>query len=72
MSGNLITRVERMETKVKAKGSPGPKLVRLCVTDEDVAAVYREAERRGIGEDDVQIIRLVPLEPVEPHLRLIE
>lgn len=72
MSGNLITRVEKMEMKVKAKGSPGPKMVRLCITDEDVAAVWQEAEQRGIGAADVMVIQLAPLQPKEPCLLVVQ
>ena len=62
MSGNLMSRVEKLEAKSGASGPPSFRLIRLCTTDDDVASAYQEAERCGISKDQVQIIRLVPLE----------
>lgn len=62
MAGNLATRLERLEAIAGAK-TPTVKLVRLCISDDDIAAVYREAAERGLTDDEVQIIHLVPLQP---------
>ena len=65
MSGNLTTRVERLETKARVVAAHVPKLVRLCITDEDVADVYRLAKEMrldtGPDSNDIFVIRLVPL-----------
>lgn len=63
MSGSLVTRVEKLEAKTGGAGADVIRLTRLCITDEEVAAVLEEAARSGIPEDQVLIIRLAPLEP---------
>lgn len=72
MSGNLTTRVEKLETKAGITAAFVPKLVRLCVSDADVAAAYKEAERLGLDREGVMIIQLVPLTPREPRLPMVE
>lgn len=65
MSGNLATRVGKLETKARDAVAHIPKLIRLCITDEDVADVYRLAGEMGLdtGPDsnDIFVIRLMPL-----------
>lgn len=63
MSGNLATRLEKLETIAHVHAAT-VKLVRLCSSDDDVAAVHREAAERGLTDDEVQIIHLVPLQPL--------
>jgi len=72
MSGNLTTRLERLETKARVVMAHVPKIVRLCITDEDVAAVWKDAEQHGIDTDDVMVIQLVPLQPREPYLLVVQ
>ncbi len=63
MAGNLTTRLERLEAGVGAKSMP-IRLVRMCFSDEDIAAVHREATERGLSDDEVHIIHIVPLQPL--------
>jgi hypothetical protein len=63
MAGNLATRLERLEAIAGAR-TPTVKLVRMCFSDDDVAAVHREAAERGLTDDEVHIIHLVPLQPL--------
>lgn len=72
MSGSLVTRVEKLETKAQPAGQSSFRLIRLCATDAEEAAALAEAVRCGVPEEQVQILKLVPLEPKEPVLRFVE
>ncbi|SFJ65627.1 hypothetical protein [Aerobium aerolatum] len=63
MAGNLATRLEKLEAIAGAR-TPTVKLVRMCVSDDDIAEAHREATERGLTDDEVQIIHLVPLQPL--------
>lgn len=58
--GRRLEKLERAQPAARV-----PKLVRLCITDEDEAAVLREAEAQELDARpegaDVLLIRLVPL-----------
>lgn len=58
--GRRLERLERAQPAARV-----PKLVRLCITDEDEAAALLEAKAQELDARpegaDVQLIRLVPL-----------
>ena len=63
MATNLTTRLERLEALAGSQ-TPILKLVRLCFSEADIKAVHREAHERGLSDDEVQIIHVVPLQPL--------
>lgn len=67
MSGNLVTRIGRLEAVASATTKTFPKVVRLVTTDADEAAAYRAAEEMGLDvspdSDDILVIRLIALSP---------
>lgn len=63
MAVNLTTRLERLEALTGTK-TQTVKLVRMCFSEADIAAVHREASERGLSDEEVQIIQVVPLQPL--------
>lgn len=48
MAGNLVTRVEKLEEKADIDHNQRFRMVRICTSDQDIAAVHEEARCRGI------------------------
>lgn len=63
MAGNLAIRLEKLETIAHVHAAT-VKLVRLCISDADIAEAHREAAELGLTDDEVHIIHLVPLQPL--------
>lgn len=69
MPVNLVTRIDRLETKAGAPVKSIPKVVRIVTSDEDEAEVRRLAREAGYddGPDstDILVVRLVALKQRE-------
>jgi hypothetical protein len=65
MPVNLVTRIDRLETKAGAAVKSIPKVVRIVTSDEDEAEVRRLAREAGYddGPDstDILVVRLIAL-----------